>query len=306
MTNVLLLGIVKNVGNVIVNNISNMFSTLGNFNKSKIIIYENNSTDNTKQLLKSLHHDQLIVISEDIPKETRETSKVWAYTKITNSDHSCRVEQISNARNKLIDEINKPEYDEYDVVVWIDMDFNNIKMNNIGKLTEEVKNNKKLVLVGNSPRYYDFYALRMNINSSNKEMNSLLGPEIIGDIFWKNMNYNTQFNNRTKVDSGFNGIGIYNKEVFKTNRYDFLVNDHVKEYYKNLLANNTTLMKYKKIIQAEDTKFPGGEFQKNVNIYWKNNSGYDKPVLCEHVCLHYKLINEHYDIYIDPNLMYYR
>jgi len=38
-------------------------------------------------------------------------------------------------------------------------------------------------------------------------------------------------------------------------------------------------------------------------IFWKNNSGYDKPVVCEHVALHANLNLENYKIYIEPKLM---
>ena len=38
-------------------------------------------------------------------------------------------------------------------------------------------------------------------------------------------------------------------------------------------------------------------------IMWKNNFGYDKPVVCEHVALHASLNLEDYKIFIEPKLM---
>ena len=42
------------------------------------------------------------------------------------------------------------------------------------------------------------------------------------------------------------------------------------------------------------------------NIVWKNNSGYDKPVVCEHVALNFSLIRDGYKLYINPKMIYYR
>lgn len=52
----------------------------------------------------------------------KKTSKIWAYTAVTGSDHPCRIEQICDARNKVPDVINKPDYDTYTYVIWIDFD----------------------------------------------------------------------------------------------------------------------------------------------------------------------------------------
>jgi len=66
MTNVLFLGVVKNVESVIKNNINKVFFLMNKFGKSKLVIYENNSTDNTKTILKEFSEDERIVcIMED-------------------------------------------------------------------------------------------------------------------------------------------------------------------------------------------------------------------------------------------------
>ena len=79
------------------------------FEKYKIIIYENNSTDATKNILqKYIDNDSFKIIMEDIPEDKiKFQSKAWAYTEITGSDHPCRMEQIANARNKIIEECKK-------------------------------------------------------------------------------------------------------------------------------------------------------------------------------------------------------
>ena len=90
MTNVIICGVVKNVGNLLINNINLAYQLKNKFNKFKLIIYENNSTDNTKQILQDLSNDNNIkVIMENISdEEIKKSSKIWAYTKVTGSNHS--------------------------------------------------------------------------------------------------------------------------------------------------------------------------------------------------------------------------
>ena len=306
MVNVLFLGVVKNVESVIKNNINKVFFLMNKFAKSKLVIYENNSTDNTKNILKEFSEDERIVcIMEDFTdKQIKENSEIWAYTKVTGSDHPCRIEQISNARNKVISEINKNEYDEYDVVVWTDMDLLDFYFENLESYVEEVKNDEKIILTGNSPRYYDYFALRINQDIHQGYTNRILGPEIIGERFWHYISRDEIFvTQRQLVSSAFNGVGIYNKNVFKNHKYNCIVDENVERYYLALLKENTNLLRYLNFISSDCPKFPGGKEDKINKIFWKNNSGYDKPVVCEHVALHASLNLENYKIYIEPKLM---
>lgn len=307
MSNILVCGVVKNTGNILINNIKLAYQLKDNCNKFKMIIYENNSTDNTKEILKSVSVDNNIkVIMENISEEDiKKSSKIWAYTKVTGSNHPCRIEQICNARNKVIEEINKEEYNDYNIVIWIDLDSKGFAVHEIEKSIVAVENNEKIVLTANSPSYYDYYALR-----SKHSIYNLLGPEIIGERFWQIMRKQPiQFNGNTslmEVYSGFNGIGVYHKNVFKNNKYNCMVDDNVKKMYKNMLTAAPNLPKiFEKDISNDCNKHPNGVYDVDIQGYWKNNSGYNKPVVCEHVCLHACLVNDGYKIYINPNMLYH-
>lgn len=299
---VLICGVVKNCDYQIDKNIQLALKTSKLFNKCKIIIYENNSTDNTKQKLHNYainpeFNDKIKIISEDLDLNNRSQCTIWAYTEITGSDHPCRVEFIGKARNKVVDEINKPEYNEYEYVIWIDLDSNGWEINGI--IDSFIRNEEWDVLFGNNTDlYYDYYALRY------KEQ--LFGPEIIGEHFWDKMTH-VHFEQNEKlipVYSAFNGIAIYKKELFKNFKYDFLVNDEVKQFYRKWFENIDS--KTKQVIENKCYKFPNGYKDEETNIFWKSNSGYDMPVICEHVPLNLTIYNNGHKLFINPRMIYHR
>lgn len=303
--NILVCGIIKNGEKTIETNI-NLSKELGKqFQNYKIVIYENNSSDKTKSILnKYLNDEKCKIIMETIDEETiKKNSKIWAYTKITGSSHPCRIEQIANARNKLIDEINKDEYNDYQIVIMIDMDARSWSIEGVIDSISKMKNDKMIFYANSSP-YYDYYALRSKHSKYN-----LLGPEIIGELFWQSYlrePLNLYKNNDLfPVYSAFNGIGVFPKDIFKHYRYDAIITPAFCQQYEHIIEDNLSLVKdLQSHIRNECVKFPGGE--KYNNIYFKNNSGYDKPVVCEHVIFNFNLINNGYSIYINSNMSYNR
>jgi hypothetical protein len=302
--NILICGIVKNADKTLTLNINHALNTGALFENFKLIIYENNSTDNTKNILNNYVNNQnIIVIQENIDYETiKKQSKIWAYTEVTGSDHPCRIEQICNARNKVIDEINTEKYDNYTYVIWIDLDSNGWDINGI--IDSFNKKDEWDVIYANgvknrSNHYYDLYALRSSF--------SPFGPEIIGEHFWNNLKNIScsDIKENIPVYSAFGGIGIFKKYIFTHNRYDCIVNEDVKTFYRNYLKSTPPNNIMLNIIHNADTKFKNGYKDNEIDIFWKSNSGYDKPVVCEHVTLNFKLHNEGFRIFINPRLIYY-
>jgi hypothetical protein len=292
MAKVIICGVVKNVEKIIESNIQHALLTGSHFEKFKMVIYENNSTDNTKQILNK-YSEHIKIISENI-NVNKENSKIWAYTEVTGSDHPCRIEQISNARNKLLHEINQPMYDEFTHVIMIDLDSNGWNISGIldsFKLIHEWD-----AIFANSHNYYDYYALRTP--------QTPFGPEIIGERFWNLSTY--KFKEIVPVYSAFNGIGIYKKDIFKHYKYDYIVNDDMKQFYRNYLKNNTISDNIMNSIQTKCNKFPYGYKDEESTIFWKSNSGYDKPVVCEHIPLNFALYNNGYKLCINPTMIYNR
>ncbi len=210
---VLICGIVKNCEKRLNLNITHAIRTGEAFKDYRVIIYENNSTDNTKKILNNFkNNSKFIIESEDIDLNNKENFDLWAYTKITGSNHPCRIELISNARNKVIDLINNNEFNNFSYVIWIDMDSNGWDINGI--INSFLNKHSWDVVYANNPNnYYDIYALRDN--------RFCFGPEIIGDLFWSQLpNFKINPNNDLiPIYSAFGGLGIYKKEIFKHHKF---------------------------------------------------------------------------------------
>lgn len=325
MVKLIICAVVKNAAKRLKMNMDLAIKTGGGFEEYKLVVYENNSTDETKNILKNYRKPQIKIISEDISLEQiKSQSKIWSYEEVTGSNHPCRIEQIAKARNKVLDEINKEEYSHFDYVLWVDLDSKGWEIESVLSTFK----NKDLwdVVYANSNPYYDTYALRTE--------DSFLGPEVVGEFWWQtvptykfsllkyfklkaikilnnlgflrriNLDEETVRKRYVKVQSAFNGIGIFRKELLKDCRYDFQLNEELKDFYRGMVRTKEYL-KLRKIIEKDCSKFPGGEKDEQSKIIWKNNSGYKGPVVCEHVCLNLSLINKGYRIFMDKNLIYY-
>jgi hypothetical protein len=306
MFNVVICGVVKNAAAHLRANIEAAVELGQQCDTYKLVIYENNSTDTTKEILKSYQgNPNFHLLSEDIDAATiKQESKIWAYTKVTGSDHPCRIEQIANARNKLVDELQQEKYDDFNYVVMIDFDSKKFGIEGILDSLRLVKENRKRVIYANSVDYYDYYALR----SSHADY-SLFGPELMGEHFWRLMSskplkINPASTSLVPVYSAFNGIGVYAKDIFTSHFYDALPTPAVKTLYEKIITTQPlAYAKYKSVLQNSCPKFPGGE--RDEHFYWKNNSGYNKPVICEHVAFNFAVIQSGCEIYINPRMLYW-
>jgi len=316
---VVVAGIVQNCGVRLQTNIHLAQNFISGFETGKIIIYENNSTDRTTRAILEQYtaHPDFIIRSEDTPELTKETSKAWAYTEVTGSDHPCRIEKIANARNRLLDMIQ--EYGVPDYLVLVDMDSLGWSVVQAVSAIAETRREQATAAIApeqtrretrmeaeewdvlyangvtsNGSAYYDLYALRM-------EPDYALGPEVIGDTFWSGLKYfkiTTSTQCLLRVSSAFGGLGIYKKPVIHEMlkiRYDCSVTPAVVRYY--------TSRKDSFDMGQKCDKFPNGFLDSSSGIFFKANSGYDAPVVCEHVSMNLALA-EKFRLFIHPKITY--
>jgi len=126
-------------------------------------------------------------------------------------------------------------------------------------------------------------------------------------MFWSTLPENNYMDDQLiPVYSAFNGIGIYKKHLFKKYKYDFLVNESTKVFYRKYIKNNMLDGKLLETIKNKDTKFINGFEDEESIIYWKSNSGYNKPIICDHAPLNFSLYNDGYKLFINTKMIYYR
>lgn len=271
------------------------------FKDYRVIIYENNSIDRTAQILETWakKNTKLTVISE---KLTSEQLHARTHAHALKDKAPCRMELIAYGRNQVLKQALSKEFDDFNFILVTDLDFK------VGWQVNDVLHSFSLskpwdCLAANSmsfglkgSRYYDRYAYR--------DKQFPLGPESIGEEFWHDIkNFPLKITPGTglkKVYSAFGGIALYKREALKECEYsgyitkdlttllDQIINDklpknhHQYLTYKNLLGINT----------------------QKLLIQFQPNSGYDAPVVCEHLTLHASMILKGHDkIYVDSDLI---
>jgi hypothetical protein len=288
---VIICSIVRNIDNYIDNSLILCLKTAQLFKESKIIIYENNSIDRTKLILDKFKcSSRFKIINEDLNDD---------YMKNNN-----KLEQITNARNKLIDEIRQPIYNDFHYVIMIDLNTVYWSIENIG---ECFKNYLEWdVIYGNEINKYGSYYNKYSFRDFD---NFLFGPELIGYNSWNKKKYINLEPNRNLIPilSGFGGIGIYKKEVFDRFNYKCQIDDTIIDFYISILKEKYMTID-KDIIKLIENPIDNDENlittylynDETKYIYWKNNSEY----ISEHVYLNIHLYLNKYRVFIHNKLLY--
>jgi hypothetical protein len=278
---ILFLGVVKNVADKLDISLKCLKDSIKLLHPdSKVVIYENDSNDTTVNILKSYESNQFSFISENWSADFKSNNfKV----KTQSEGLPCRIECISIARNLLINHV-KNQLSQFDIVCWIDLDGHTWSIKNLVKTANKYYKDSSWHAIfvqdishkkNESFQYHDLYALRSE--------NMTLAPEIDGEEFWKQIQNGIwlNLNQKYKVFSAFGGMGFYKPFIFKECQFACLPTLYVNEVYK-------------KILRKDEIKFIA-------------NSGYDSPVLCEHVGLCFEMVYKGYDnMFIEPGFEFYR
>ncbi len=193
---------------------------IGNlFEDYKIIIFENDSKDNTLNLLKIFekNNKNVIIISE------KGLNKKPGFTR------TCK---LAHARNKIIEYVEDNNLTNYDYFINMDMDergSEKLNIQNLKEILEDNSFNDWAVITANQEKYYDFWALRTNKNNLNCwSSNGLCFKGQMDLKNWFNNNEYHKFNDNSinenstpiSVLSAFGGLGIYKMEYIKGCRYN--------------------------------------------------------------------------------------
>lgn len=298
-----------------------IMESIGNlFDDYRILVYENNSTDHTAEILQHWvkTNPKVWVQSENLSKNELEDLIINVH-----SDGRLFVpEQIARARNIVLKEIFNPIYDDFPYVIWMDMDF--LRFPNLEGFIDTFNSSQEWDAVfayGIAPNhmYWDWYAFRDSIYP--------FGPELLG-MDWFGMDRQLSLSEQDTwypVYSAFGGCGIYKKSSIYGCVYSALATVDLETHFKKLMEqqNHPQILKYSMLNQQlKDTclltiatpYLPliqnseiGIVLQQGENaLLWRMNSFvYQYPVVCEHVPFHASMILRGHDkLYINPKLVF--
>jgi hypothetical protein len=230
---VILVGCTKNSGSYIYEHLTRLNQMAIFFTKFNIVIYENDSTDNTVEqlnLFKS-NNSNFNFISE--------TNVVEKY--IQNKHINLRVQIIAHGRNCLLHIVNSL-YTNYDYMLMIDLDtvLNNFDPNNIHKIFSYDVNLWDVLTANCNGPYYDIWALRITQNIWQNDIHGKIWNNPIIHDCWAQQVMNMSFkdcvksyqkvipmnSSLIKTDSSFGGAGIYRINKIKDCYYNPFCYNH--------------------------------------------------------------------------------
>lgn len=319
---VLICGVCRDVGDRLPSTIKIMEGLGAKFRSYRVIVYENNSSDATKEILKEWKstNPRVFAISENVEDKTLKESiinyKEGKYYK---------PEEIARARNIVLDKAMSAEYKDYTYVIWLDMDFKIApNVEGINELFKGTRDWDAVFAYGIDPPgiYWDWYAFR--------DKEEPLGSETLGNTWWylpKKFKLTIK-DSWYPVYSAFGGCGIYKKSSIIGCRYSAVVTKDLEELtkkilketaptnksiqiYNDLLKNTSTFvtLSHPKIGLEPITDPTVGIFLSNdpsAPIFRMSSFVYQYPSVCEHVTFHASMIMKgHGKLYINPRIVFH-
>ena len=316
---VLICGVCKNIEKAVPNTIRSATQLGSQFSDYRVIIYENNSQDKTKQLLSewAKTDKHIILISEDLPK--KKIASECAMQKCN------RTEAIARARNKVLNIAMHDRYADYKYIVWADLDFTDPwDIDNLVQTVLHPEMEWDAVFANGA---YDLFAYR--------DEQFPIGFELIGDKYWKQLaELRREFSIDPqgpwkKVYSAFGGLGIYKRDALKGCRYSGVVTKDLEtvmvEWLKRASEKKEIcfLKEYEQLLtdaQVIDLKEDRIKHRKQLpdelGVRLLNANGSGKviwfsctrkkrlPWTCEHIPLHASMIIHGHDkLYVNPRLI---
>lgn len=318
---VLILGVCQDVESRLPGSIRIMEKMGSLFEDYRIIVYENNSKDNTAKLLSawSTRNSKVLVRSENVSRAELEA------TIINRKDGEFfRPELIARARNIVMDMAMSDVYKDFTHVIWMDMDF--VIQPNYDGIVEAFETTKEwdaVLAYGVDPgeKHWDWYAFR--------DASMPIGSELLGNAWWympKNFSLKAT-DDWHPVYSAFGGCGIYKKSSLEGCRYSAIITKDLEDSARDII-NDGLKTEHPHIAQYEqrreqDTVVSVNEPRPNLcriedptvgvhlnfgpdPLVWRMSSFvYEYPSTCEHVPLHACMIrNGHGKLFINPRLVF--
>ena len=320
---VLICGVCKDVESRLSGTIEIMEHIGSLFDDYRIIVYENNSSDKTPTLLSqwAKKNQRVSIQSEYLSRESLNTIVVNADKK----NGLFRPELIARARNIVLDQAFSDDYENFNYLIWMDMDF--VLPPAYEGIVEVFHTDREwdaVLAYGIDPpgTYWDWYAFRDDVYP--------LGSELLGDQWWyMEKNFSLTINDDWyPVTSAFGGCGIYKKSSIIGCQYSALVNEDLEIVARDIIQSgkrngHPQIIKYlrglEKIEELIMLNSPVAGLPQYYNpeygfvlsnhpeaIIWRMSSFfYQYPTVCEHTIFHASMIVRGHDkIFINPRLIF--
>jgi hypothetical protein len=231
---ILFIGLARNIENTIKNSIEKLISVGKNAKEYKIIVFENDSKDKTKEILLDLskNNKNIILLSETNNRVQFGPTK-----------EKIRTIALAEYRNKLKEYI-KENFLDYDFVVVSDMDFVDFSENGCYNSFGWFNNfpNDIDAIAGNSFEFkclnkdndqktlwnYDSWAFRYNWWN---EISSCYGSSQYSSMLWFGFFIMPPGLSLIMVNSAFGGMAIYKTKKYILGTYDGNDCEHVTFHY---------------------------------------------------------------------------
>lgn len=309
---VLICGICKDIEESRLHSSINIVEKIGSmFEDYRVVMYENNSTNNTPAVLLRWTNR-----NEKVKAKCETIGKL----NFVNPDY-LKSSGTARARNIVMSMLGVYG-DEFDHIIWIDMDFK-FEPDYVG--FEEIfqRDGWDAVFangIDKSHGYWDWLAFRDDVEP--------FGPELIGHFNW----YTKKTDLALKKDwypvySAFGGCGVYKRSATKNCKYGAEVSANMEIVYKSimerkLLEGHKSANLYKSNLEKlhiTDLRPPYSQQYKNYEfegfnlphgaedpLIWRMNSfTYNYPVTCDHVPFHADMIAHGFNrLFICPSLIF--
>lgn len=292
----------------------------GLFEDYRIIVYENNSSDETPALVRTWQeqNNRVFALTENVTHVELENTIINRYE----DGKFFTPELIARARNIVLEIALSNKYQDFDTIIWMDMDF--VIEPNYTAIKEVFESQREWDAVfayGVDPyyHYWDWYAFR--------DRKYPMAAELLGknSSFYKQLILDPQCD-WYPVYSAFGGCGIYKKESVRNCRYSALVTDDLALLMAHICKENEShcmVQQYlndaqncNDVIVLKPSNKGYAFTNPNIGIattsdqpriIWKMNSDvYKFPAVCEHVTFHASMIkNGHAKLFINPRFTFH-
>lgn len=286
-------------------------SILEEFPGSRVFIYENNSTDTTKHQLQmwAAMNSSVTVKCEDVSQE-----EMMKYSKARTMDNKpCRMESIAYARNKLMEMLEETDIGsrEEDRIIMIDPDLPVLMdSSDLIRILKSGRNDYDALFANGISQRGNYYDV-----SAYYDIYYPFGLELLPEKTVFEEKYKSVIQKIPKevpsipVFSAFGGIGIYRASAIRGLRYSGVVTQETHKVFHDFCQRYPAHPWVKEVQKKPTTHLDGallGIYLHDQELFYKNNSGYNYPVICEHVPFHCAMISRGYSrLFVEPSLLYY-